>query len=167
MYGPVPYIPLTVADSESKAANFKSNGSALSFKPLTNAEGCRLVVSPPSTRPPNQTATKGEPSEHGVHTGVGALRDIALLSRGDAFVGSRKSTFSTLIAELLVHHFVAKRGQTTRPPVVLCDRECVGAAGPRYNWSPWTEADTVTWLECAKAAARRRSTINGQTAPLI
>ena len=66
------------------------------LRPKAEADGCIVV-----------TALKGddgtmanEADEHGSQTGVTALRDIMLLSQADALVGTRKSSFSTFIAEL-------------------------------------------------------------------
>ena len=66
------------------------------LRPTAEADGCTVVTAPKG----DDGTVAGEHSEHGTQTGVTALRDIMLLSQADAFVGTRKSSFSTFIAEL-------------------------------------------------------------------
>lgn len=66
------------------------------LKPVVAEEGCALV------RSDLGEVDKSWSGEHGAHTGVGALRDIQLLSKADVFVGTSWSSFTQTIAEQLL-----------------------------------------------------------------
>lgn len=66
------------------------------FQDILQSSGCTLVQ---SDHGPVDHSFSGE---HGDYTGVGALRDIYLLSLGDVFLGSIGSTFSALVAEMFL-----------------------------------------------------------------
>lgn len=71
-------------------------GTEDAIRPLINDAGCTLVRSDLGAE---ETSWSGE---HGNHTGVGALRDIYLLSHADMIVGTGWSSFTQTIAELIL-----------------------------------------------------------------
>lgn len=82
------------------------------LSPLAKTEGCVVVQAP--ALEVRQTRR----FEHGSNTGAGAIRDLLLLALGDSLVGSLRSTFSLLAANMMA----AMASPRERPELVECRR---------------------------------------------
>jgi len=123
---------VNVSFTEAKQYLPKKNGScAVLFatddevsesylRPLVDEHGCVLVRSDLGEE---DTSWSGE---HGAHTGIGALREIRLLSQADIFIGTAWSSFTQTIAEQ-----VLAKSPTT--PFWQCQRNC-GCGSSRMSF---------------------------------
>ena len=168
--------------------------SLRAFVAYTRATGldCRFVASARGAAERDNSFQSGQTGED---TGVGAIRDLHLLSHADVLIDVFGSTYALLIAEMataayfdpatLRHDDVLPLPRRAEPPrIVWCDEPGKsGACGPELpllnpeNWwhlsfSRWPHADFITSpVECPSSGlareSRRLAEGKGRRAPVV